>query len=320
MQKVFLTEPIHPNAIALLREHFEVVQGVETDEAAVIRQAQGCDAALVRVAKITDAVMAGVPTLKVIAKHGMGVDNIDVEAATARGVLVVNAPFSNLNAVAEHIVMLLLALSKRVVRMDRLTRSGSFAQRSAFHTTELRGVTVGFIGMGKIAKLAAKKLTGFDLRVIAYDPFVRQADVDALQVVMTPAEQVYRTADFVIVHTALTAETYHLVGAAQLQAMKPSAYLINASRGPIVDEQALVEALRAGEIAGAGLDVFEQEPPPAEHPLFSMDNVIVSPHNAALSDGALLAMAMDSSQGVIEYLEGKPVSYPVNPAVLESLS
>lgn len=317
MEKVFLTEQIHDDAVTYLKERFQVVQGTSTETAEIIRQAQGCAGILIRSAKITAEVMDAIPTLKVIAKHGMGVDNIDVTHATEKGIQVVNAPYSNMNAVAEHIVTLLLALSKRIVRMDKLTRQGQFTQRNTYKTTELKDATVGIIGLGKISRLVVKKLSGFEMHIIASDPFVKQKDVGDLPVTMVSADEVYRTADFVIVHTSLLPSTFHLVGAQQFRMMKPTAYLVNAARGPIIDEAALVEALDAGEIAGAGLDVFEQEPPAQDNPLFAMDNVIVSPHNAALSDGALRAMAMDSALGITEYLTGKPVTYPVNRAVLE---
>lgn len=316
MEKIFLTEHIHDDAAAYLRENFDVIQGTSVETAEIIRQAQGCAGILIRSAKITAEIMDAVPTLKVIAKHGMGVDNIDMEHATRKGILVVNAPFSNLNAVAEHIVMLLLSLSKRTVRMDRLTRGGEFAKRNAYKTIELKGATVGIIGLGKISRMVVKKLSGFEMRVIASDPFVKQEDIGELGVMMVSPEEVYAQSDFVIVHTSLFPSTYHLVGAEQFKLMKPTAFLINAARGPVIDETAMIEALQKGEIAGAGLDVFEQEPPAPDNPLFSMENVILSPHNAALSEGALRAMAMDSAMGITEYLTGKTVTYPVNVEVL----
>ena len=312
MQKVLLTEQIHPEASAFLRQHFEVVQGTSTTAEDIIRQAQGCAGILIRSAKITAGIMDALPALRVIAKHGMGVDNIDVACASRKGILVVNAPYSNLNAVAEHIAMLVLALSKRAVRMDKLTRAGAFSQRNTYRTMELKDAVIGFIGMGKISRLAVKKLSGFEARILASDPFVSQEEADGLGVAMVPPETVYRESDFVIVHTSLTPATFHLVGAEQLRMMKKTAYLVNAARGAVVDEAALIRALEEGEIAGAGLDVFEEEPPAADNPLFRMDQVILSPHNAALTDTALRAMAMDSALGVTEYLLGKPVTYPVN--------
>ena len=318
MQKVFLTEHIHDDAVAYLKENFEVVQGTSTEASEIIKQAQGCSAILIRSAKITAEVMDAIPTLKVVAKHGMGVDNIDVEHATEKGILVVNAPFSNLNAVAEHIVMLLISCSKRTVRMDKLTRAGQFKERNTYKTIELKGSTVGIIGMGKISRMVVKKLSGFEMNMIASDPFVKQEDLGDLPVKMVSAEEVYKNSDFVIIHTSLFPSTFHLCGAEQFKMMKNTAYVINAARGPVVDEEAMIAAINAGEIAGAGLDVFEQEPPAADNALFAQEDNVLSPHNAALCDGALRAMAMDSSMGITEYLTGKPVTYPVNGKVLEA--
>ncbi len=314
-KKVYISEPIHEAAIDMLRGHFDVVLG--NDPAKMAEEAQGCSGILVRVAKVTAEVMDAIPTLEVVAKHGMGVDNIDVAHATQKGILVVNAPFSNLNAVAEHVAMLILTLSKRTVQMDRLTRESSFAKRSAYQTTELKGSTLGIIGLGKISKLLVRKLAGFEMNVLASDPFVKQEDVGDLPVTMVSAEEIYAQSDFVVVHTSLMPATFHLVGAEQFRAMKKTAYFINAARGPVVDEAALIGALQTGEIAGAGLDVFEQEPPSIDNPLFAMEQVVVSPHNAALSDGALHAMAMDSATGVADRLLGKMPTYPVNPEVLD---
>lgn len=317
MEKVFLTEHIHDDAVAYLKENFEVVQGTSTEAAEIIKQAQGCSAILIRSAKITAEIMDAIPILKVVAKHGMGVDNIDVEHATEKGILVVNAPFSNLNAVAEHIVMLLISCSKRTVRMDKLTRAGQFKERNTYKTIELKGSTVGIIGMGKISRMVVKKLSGFEMNMIASDPFVKQEDLGDLPVKMVSAEEVYKNSDFVIVHTSLFPSTFHLVGAEQFKMMKNTAYVINAARGPVVDEEAMIAAINNGEIAGAGLDVFEQEPPANDNPLFLQEDNVLSPHNAALCDGALRAMAMDSSMGITEYLTGKPVTYPVNGDVLK---
>lgn len=317
MMKVYLSEKIHENAVALLGEHFEVVQGTSTAEDEIIRQAQGCSAILVRSASITAKIMNAIPTLRIVAKHGIGVDNIDVDAATKKEILVVNAPLSNINAVAEHTVTLLLSLSKHLVRMDRITRDGQFSRRNAFPTVELSGCTVGLLGLGKIARLVAKKLSGFGMNLIGSDPFVTQEDVAELGITVVTNEELYARSDFLCVHAPLIPSTRHMLGADEFRAMKPTAFVINAARGPVIDEPALIEALRAGEIAGAGLDVFEAEPPEPDNPLFTMDNVIVSPHNAALSDGALLAMAMDSATGIVEYLTKQPVSYPVNPTVLK---
>lgn len=315
-KKVYVSEPIHPSAIAMLEEQFEVVQGHDISN--IAEEAQGCSGILIRVAKITKEIMDAVPTLKVIAKHGIGVDNIDVEAATERGILVVNAPLSNINAVAEHTVALMLAVSKHLVLLDKATRENGFAQRSQYVLTELKGKTVGLVGLGKIARLVAKKLSAWDVELIGSDPFVSAEEAAACGIKLMSFEEVLERADFVSLHTPLTEETRKMMGAKQFARMKNSAVLINASRGPVVDEAALVQALKDGSIAGAALDVFDPEPPCADDPLFALDNVIVSPHNAALTDMALVAMAMDSATGIVDYLNGKVPAYPVNRKVLEA--
>ncbi len=315
-QKVYICEPIHPAATDMLKEHFEVIQGRNVNKLA--EEAQGCAAILVRVAQVTAEIMDAVPTLRVIAKHGVGVDNIDVAAATERGILVVNAPLSNINAVAEHTVTLMLAASKRLVPLDIATRKGAFAKRNRYVLTELRGKTVGLVGLGKIARLVAKKLSAFDVKLIGSDPFVTKEAAAGFGVELLPMEKVLGQADIVSLHTPLTEETRKLINAERLALMKPTTILINASRGPVVDEQALFRALTDGKLAGAALDVFDPEPPVKENPLFALDNVVVSPHNAALTDVALLAMAMDSAGGIRDHLLGEAPAYPVNPQVLEA--
>ena len=309
MEKVFLTEHIHPDAVAYLRENFEVVQGTSTESGEIIRQAQGCSAILIRSAKITAEIMDAIPTLKVVAKHGMGVDNIAVDHATEKGILVVNAPYSNLNAVAEHIVMLLLALSKRTVQMDQLTRAGQFKERNTYKTIELKGATVGIIGMGKISRLVVKKLSGFEMNILATDPYVKQADVEGLGITMATPEELYAKSDFVIVHTSLLPSTFHLVGAEQFKAMKNTAFIINAARGSAIKQNELVEALKAGEIAGAGLDVYASEPLTSDEPLLAMDNVICTPHYAGFTTGAVVKTGIDVAESILSVMDGKTPKY-----------
>ena len=313
-QRVYISEPIHPAASALLAERFEVVQG--RDRSRLAEEAQGCAGILVRVAEITAEIMDAVPTLRVVAKHGVGVDNIDVAAATSRRILVVNAPTANSNAVAEHTVTLILAACKRLTVLDQAVRQGAFSKRNQYTLTELRGKTVGLVGLGRIARLVARKLSGFDVELIGSDPFVsREASAEA-GVELVTAEDLFRRADVVSLHAPLTAETHKMVGPRLLGLMKPSALLVNASRGPIVDEEALIQALREGRLGGAALDVFDPEPPREDNPLFGMDNVVVSPHNAALTGQALTAMAMDSAGGILDFLTGGIPAYPVNREVL----
>ncbi|MDO4621432.1 MAG: hydroxyacid dehydrogenase [Eubacteriales bacterium] len=310
--KIFLTEKIHENAVAFLKEHGEVVQGTSVKSEDILTQAADCDAILIRSAKITGEMMEQLPNLKVVAKHGIGVDNIDVEKASELGIYVVNAPFSNLNAVAEHSLALIMALSKNMVLLDTATRNGGFKKRNAYVNLELKGKTLGLVGFGRIAKMLAKKVSAMDMKVLASDPYGNPEDAKALNVTLCDMDTLIAESDFISVHVPLLPDTRHMCNAEFFGKMKNSAMLINASRGPVVDEEALYEALKNGVIAGAGLDVFEQEPPQDDNPLFDLDNVIVSPHNAALTDEALLAMAMDSAKGVVEVLEGQTPEFFVN--------
>lgn len=314
--KVYLTEKIHPDAVAFLQAHGEVVQGEQTDPAYIIEHAAGCDAILIRSAVISEEIMAALPELKAVAKHGIGVDNIDIPAATARNILVLNAPFSNLNAVAEHAVMLIFAAAKNTVFMDRKLREGDFKIRSAKNNMELQGRTLGLLGFGRIARMVAAKAQGLGMKVIAYDAYPNPEAAKELNVRMVSVEELQKESDFISVHVPLLDSTKKMVNAAFLSGMKDSAVLVNTSRGPVVDEEALYQALKDGVIAGAGLDVFDPEPPMADNPLYALDNVTVSPHNAALTGEALLAMAMDSATGIVDYLEGRNPQFPVNREVL----
>lgn len=315
MEKIFITEKIHKNAITLLQQHFEVIQGNGTGEKDIISQAQGCVGILVRSAEITTAVMKGITSLKIIAKHGIGVDNIDVQAATERKILVINTPYANTNAVAEHTLAMIFVAAKRIVCMDKVTRQGDFALRNQYTNIEIKGKTVGLIGFGRISKLLAKKMSGMEVNILVYDPFL--ASRNEVNIHMTDLDDLLSRSDFISLHLPLTEETQKMINTEALAKMKKTAFLINTARGPIVDEQALYLALKSNNIAGAMLDVYSKEPPDKSNPLFEFNNVIFSPHNAALTEEALLAMSMDSAQGIVDYLAGLKPQYPVNTNVIK---
>lgn len=314
MKKIYLCEQIHKDGLLRLAENFEVVRGADINN--IKADESDCEGMIVRVAKVTMNVLDAFPNMKVIAKHGVGVDTIDVESATERGILVINAPLANIHAVAEHTVALILALSKKLVMLDRMTRCGGFKKRNQYVLTELRGKTLGFIGYGRIAKLVRKKLSGFEMNFAAYDPFIKD-DVDG-QVKMLTLDRLLAESDIISLHIPLTDETRHIINADAFAQMKRSAFLINASRGGNVDQSALFDALSSNTIAGAALDVFENEPPADDLPLWKLDNIIVSPHNAALSDSALRAMAIDCADGITDYLvRGVRPVHAVNPQVIK---
>jgi D-3-phosphoglycerate dehydrogenase len=303
MKKIFLTEPIHEDGVKLLETVGQVILASAKDEETIIREAADCDAILIRSAKITKNIINSIPNLKVVAKHGIGVDNIDVKAATEKGVMVVNAPESNINSVAEHALAMILALSKNLVIMDKKTRNDEFASRNKIICMELKGKTIGLVGLGKIAKLLAKKLKSLDVDIIAFDPYIDGEKAKELGVkLVNNLDELLEKSDFVSLHIPLTEENKKIIGKEKLSKMKKSACLINVARGEIVDEKALYEALKENIIRGAALDVFEQEPPSADNPLFQLENIILSPHNAALTSEALVAMATDSAQGIVECL------------------
>jgi len=310
--QVYLTEKIHDNAVTFLRSHFDVACGYEMDAEAQAAAMAQSDGILVRSARVTAEIMDHMPKLKVIAKHGIGVDNIDVDAATARSIRVVNAPLANINAVAEHTLALLFAASKHIAFLDRRTREGGFKDRNLYLNTELSGKTVGLVGFGKISRLVAKKLSAMDMTVLTSDPYCDLSAAEALHVSCVDMDTLLERSDFVSLHTPLMSSTKGMVNEDFLKKMKQSAVLINASRGGVIDENALIQALKEQVIAGAALDVFEQEPPADDNPLFTMEQVVLSPHNAALTDQAMLAMSMDSATGVCDVLEGRTPKYPVN--------
>lgn len=323
MYKVFLTEPIHPDGVKLLETVAEVVRGSDTNADTIVKEAQDCDAMLIRSAYVTGEMMAALPKLKIVAKHGIGVDNIDVEAATQSGIMVVNAPEANINAVAEHAFALIMALSKNLLFLDRKLRTGDFKSRNQYPCTEIKGKVIGLIGLGRISKLLAMKIKSLNVRVLAYDPFISDenrafASSEGIDLTDT-LDELLAISDVVSIHVPLTKDTKGMFGEAALSKMKSDSYLINVARGHIVDENALYEALKNQKIKGAALDVFADEPPSPDHPLFELDNIILSPHNAALTHEALWAMATHSAQGIVDFMSKKEPVHIVNRNVLATL-
>lgn len=300
----------------LRAQGYELRIGATIDEATLCREVVGCDALLARNALITRAVLEAEPKLKVVSRHGVGVDTVDVEAATELGIWVTNAPYSNAQTVAEHVLLSMLALARHLFEHDREVRRGNFEIRNQRRGDDLAGQTVGILGLGRIGSLVARKAAlGFDMKVVATTRTPRPVDEWVERV--ESREDVIRRADFLVLLLPGGADTYHSIGARELGWMKSSAYLINAGRGNVVDEAALVNALRERQIAGASLDVFETEPPPPTNPLFALENVIVTPHSASLTFESMDRMALHAAQGIHAVLSGQrpqwPVNEPVNP-------
>ncbi|WP_408011472.1 hydroxyacid dehydrogenase [Pseudalkalibacillus sp. A8] len=297
----------------LLEKGYKIKIGSDLAQETLMEEIKDCDAVLTRsMAVIRKNVIEAGENLKVIAKYGVGLDNIDIEAATERGIFVTNTPEANANAVAEHVMALILSLSKNLRLADRELRNGHYGIRNQPFGIDLEGKTLGIIGLGRIGTILAKKAYhGFDMKIIGYDPYVSAKPKLEFEVV-TDLEWVFRNSDVISLHVPLTNTTKGAIGSQEFSWMKSSAYFVNASRGGIVNEHDLVKALQGGKIAGAGIDVFEVEPPDAGNPLFQLDNVIVTPHNAALTKEGSVRMAVHAAMQVDQVLTGGKPDWAVN--------
>ncbi len=258
--------------------------------------------------------------VRVVARHGVGFDSVDVPALTERGIVLTNTPHAVRRPVAVATLTLLLALAGKLLAKDRLTRAGRWTDRTNHMGLGLIGRTLGVIGAGSIGQEILRLAAPFGLRLIAADPYADAAEIAKLGARSVPLEELIRTADFIVVSCLLTSETHHLVGEPLLALARPEAYLINVARGPIVDEPALIAALRDGRLAGAALDVFEQEPVAPDNPLLAMDNVIVTPHALCWTDECFHAIAATGLQSVVDFSLGRRPAHVVNPEVLGTLS
>ncbi len=311
--KVLLYENMHEAGVELLRQRAEVMIAQSTSEEELARCVGDVDAIIIRMnGAVTGRIMDAAPNLMVIGRHGVGVDNIDVVAATQRSIWVVNTPLANREAVAEHVVGMMLILAKHLRQADIATRQGHWGARHELIGMELYGKTVGIVGMGNIGSRVAEICrTAFNMQIMYHDVVRRESAEVGLEARRCDLREVFSGADFVSVHVPMVPETDHLVGAELLSLMKPTAYLINASRGGIVDEGDLVEALRAGTIAGAGLDTFEDEFTSDHLAVFDLENVIVTPHMAAHTEEAMIRMSL-VAEDVLRVLDGERPEYPVN--------
>lgn len=262
---------------------------------------------LARMGRVDKTVLQAAPRLRVISKHGAGVDNIDVDAASARGIPVLNAAGANAVSVAEHAIALLFAVAKKVIPLDRSIREGRW-EKSGFQGRELAGSVVGLVAFGAIARQTARFAKGLGMEVRAYDPFT-PADVFAAEGVerVEDLDTLFATSDIVSLHSPLTPATRHVVNADRLALMKPDAIIINTARGGLIDEAALSAALAKGQIFGAGLDTFAQEPPPADHPFWSETRLVLSPHIGGVTTAANKRVGVEAAQGIVEILAGRPV-------------
>ena len=308
---VIIAEELSPATIAVLGEQFEIRHCDGANRTELLSNLASANAVLIRSAtKMDSEAIAAAPDLKIIARAGVGLDNVDVPAATAAGVLVVNAPTSNIVSAAELAVSLLLAVARNVVPANLALKNGQW-KRSQFGGVELQGKTVGIIGMGKIGMLVAQRLAGFDMKFVAYDPYVSTAPSGGPEIKMVSLDELLAASDFVTIHIPKTAETAGLIDSTALAKMKSTAFVINAARGGVLDEDALFDALKSGTIAGAGLDVYATEPC-TDSPLFALDNVVATPHLGASTEEAQEKAGVAVAESVVAAFAGSVVPGAVN--------
>lgn len=313
--KILLFEPVHQKGLDHLAENdCEIVyaEGFEPDQ--ILRAVEGMDGILARAQGYIDSdVFDAGSQLKVVGRHGIGVDNVDVDAATERGVFVVNTPMAPAESVAEFVAMGMIALPRRIVQADSATRDLDWGFRNRVHAPELLGKTLGIVGFGRIGRRIAEICgLGFRMNIIYSDAFPAPVEEEQrLGAIRVDLEALLEQSDFVTLNVPLLDTTHHLINADALDRMKSSAILVNCARGPVVDEQALAQALKEDVIAGAVIDVFEEEPAEASNPLLELDNVLLTPHCSGHSAESAENMSMVASD-IIRVLRGRRPEYPVN--------
>ncbi|MDF2927005.1 MAG: D-isomer specific 2-hydroxyacid dehydrogenase NAD-binding protein [Paenibacillaceae bacterium] len=323
-KKVLLCEKIAPKGAALLEEHgFELVVSPSTDVETLKNLSRDVSGIIIRTSPLPREVIESAPHLSIIARHGIGVDNIDLEAATERGVLVSRVLNANSYSVAEYIVSAMMTLGRNLFPADRLIRTGKLSDTGASLPglvskykaggSEIKGKRLGIIGFGSIGSIVAELVKPLNVAVAVYDEYVKTDSPNVIQV--GTAQEIYETSDFVTINVPLTETTKNLVTLAALKQMKPTAYLINASRGGIVHEQDLADALNGGIIAGAAVDVYSVEPPELNNPLFAAKNVILTPHIAGTTAEAIENLSVGAAQAIVDFHRGEKPAYVVNPEV-----
>ena len=281
----------------------------------IVAAASSSDALLVTYAKITADMIRNMPKCRVISRFGIGVDNVDIEAATAAGIVVTKVPDYCIDEVSDHSMALLLAIVRKIPSSSARTHSGRWEMKAVVPIHRLRGSVLGLAGFGRIPQLVAPKAQAFGMKVVAYDPFVPSDVFSRAGVEQVDLPTLLSTSDYISVHTPLTPETKGLFNRETFAQMKRGAYIVNTARGPIIDEAALAEALDSGQIAGAALDVMTQEPPTAS-PLFGRDSVIITPHTSFYSEESLVELQVKAAQEVVAVLSGRSPRNPVNPEAL----
>ena len=321
--KVYVTRELPERGLKIIKEHFDTEVWPEyapPPKKVIIEKARNVDALATLLSDKIDAeVFDAAPKLKIVAQMAVGFDNIDIPEATKRGIYVTNTPEVLTDTTADFAWALLLAVARRVVEADKYVRSGQW--KVGWHPMmmqgrDVHGATLGIIGAGRIGFAVAKRATGFDMKILFYD-VVPRPEMEKLGAKKVDMETLLRESDFVSIHVPLMKETHHLINEEKLKLMKKTAYLINNSRGPVVDEKALYQALKEGRIAGAALDVFEQEPTPVDNPLLKLDNVVVAPHISSASYETRSRMAEMVAENLVAFFKGEKPPNLVNPEVMK---
>ncbi len=314
MLKILVADRLEKDGLELLKKekgvHFEMKLGLAPEE--LVKIVPAYDAVIVRSGtRMTKEIIEAAKNLKVIGRAGVGVDNVDLETATKRGIIVMNTPEGNTTATAEHTMSMILSVARKIPQAHASLTSGKW-KREEFMGVELAGKTLGVIGLGRIGREVARRSSqGFGMKVIAYDPFITEESVKLLGVAFAELKKLFKESDFITVHTPLTPETKHLVNRAAFQWMKPGVRIINCARGGIIDEKALLEAIRSGKVAGAALDVFEKEPPTG-NPLLKRPEVVVTPHLGAATREAQENVSVAVVRQVVDALHNRAIRNAVN--------
>lgn len=311
--RVLISDELAPEGLAVFARHpsLEIDDRPGLSPSDLIRIIPEYDGLVIRSGtKVTADVIAAADRLKVIGRAGVGVDNVDVPAATRRGIVVMNTPGGNNVTTAEHALSLLLACARLIPQANASLRSGKW-ERTKFTGTEVTGKTLGVIGLGNIGRIVADRARGLQMKVIAHDPFVTE-ETKPLGTDLVPLDELYARADFITVHVPLTADTRHLIDATAIAKMKRGVRIVNCARGGIVDEAALAEAIATGQVAGAALDVFEAEPPAADHPLVTLPQVVATPHLGASTGEAQVNVAIAIAEQIAAFLDHGTITSAVN--------
>lgn len=306
--KVLVADPVDEAFLEKVRPHVDVEVNLKLSEEELLKKVEDVDALVVRSrTKVTRRVVEAAKKLKAIIRAGVGVDNIDMEAAKEGGIAVVNTPREPAQSVAELTMALALCLARRIPFLDRSMKSGRWIKGEAVGF-ELRGKVMGIVGLGSIGSTVARLAQAFGMKVVAYDPYITHERASSLGVELVSFQELLSTSDFISIHVPLTPETRGMIGREEVERMKHGAFIINTSRGGIVDEEALYEALKKGKLGGAALDVYSKEPPP-DHPLLKLDSVICTPHIGGSTPEAQLRIALAMAEDLLRVVRGEE---PVN--------